>query len=74
MVCIHCGGKGIYEVYGKKYQGIVKCLECDGAGEINSFIKCEGEGRYAKATFVCETCGYVEFEDEEGLGYCPMCK
>ena len=73
MVCEYCGGNGYYEVYGKKYKGKVKCLECNGTGEVfHSSSKING--RYAKATFECKECGYTEYEDEDGLGYCPMCK
>ena len=71
--CYICDGTGIdhndpiSERYDKNYIGV--CETCGGSGKIqkhNSVIK-------RKITFKCN-CGYKEYIDEEGLGFCPMCK
>lgn len=64
------------------------CPFCDGSGEPDEYDEfednelgycqaCNGTGIEQKEEriieFKCE-CGYTEYEDEEGLGYCPFCK
>lgn len=63
--CWNCNGKG--EVKGNLWRdSITTCDVCKGTGIEHKQIK-------IKILFKCD-CGYIETENDEYTGYCPLCK
>jgi len=74
-VCPFCEGTGEpnerdeYEYFELGY-----CEHCHGTGKDPDYYEENTSIKEEKiVVFKCE-CGYIEYNDEEGLGYCPLCK